>query len=326
MLKINELVASGESLSIKRSAKRRSAFFESTSIKIGDRILKTRWDAYKLTKIISGESTKFGDKVKKLLNDTIIWIKKICKWIWRKIKKIGRFFKYLFTGKIKDFKTDEAWREAAEKMADDVEDAFREMNTKEFQSKVAKEMGDLYNDVINEMTDTTSTMRDKSKTYKEQAKSMDDFLNNMSKATEDITDYVEKKEREVVIDEVVEAEILSASQMASSIYKATNSTDKNIRDCLHSMMQEAQNIVNKNMENFENNKNDVKDNINKRHSELNDAINSMKNTFNKKEDESDKKTDESFNDYVRKSLDEDKKVNDEIAKAVKDLDELLDSL
>ena len=235
MLKINELVASGESLSIKRSAKRRSSFYESASIVVGDKILKTRWDAYQLTKIISGESNKFGDKVKKLFNDTVTWIKKVCKWIWRKIKKIGRFFKYLFTGKIKDFKTDEAWQEAAEKMADAVEDAFKEMNTKEFQSKVAKEMGDLYNDVINEMEDTTTTMRDKSKSYKEQAKSMDDFLNNMSKATEDITDYVEKKEREVVIDEVVEAEILSASQMAASMQKATKnigSTVSNMADAI----------------------------------------------------------------------------------------------
>ena len=43
-------------------------------------------------------------------------------------------------------------------------------------------------------------------------------------------------------------------------------------------------------------------------------------------DNADKKSNESLHDYVRKSLDEDKKVNDDIAKAVKDLDELLDSL
>ena len=321
MLKINELVTSGESLSIKRSTKRRSAFFESTSIVIGDKILKTRWDAYQLTKIISGESSNFKEKAKKLLQDTIYWVKRICRWIWRKIKKIGRFFKYLFTGKIKDFKNDEAWREAAEKMADEVENAFREMNTKEFQSKVAKEMSDLYNDVINEMTDTTSTMRDKSKSYKEQAKSMDDFLNNMSKATEDITDYVEKKDREVVIDEVVEAEILSASQMASSIYKATNSTNKNVKDYLNSMIRNAQNVVNENMENFETTKKDVKDNINKRHSELDDSIKSMQKTFDKKDEK-----EESLSDYVKRRLDEDEKVNDDIAKAVKQLDELLDSM
>ena len=308
MLKINELVASGESLSIKRSAKRRSSFYESTSIVVGDKILKTRWDAYQLTKIISGESNKFGDKVKKLFNDTVTWIKKVCKWIWRKIKKIGRFFKYLFTGKIKDFKTDEAWQEAAEKMADAVEDAFKEMNTKEFQSKVAKEMGDLYNDVINEMEDTTTTMRDKSKSYKEQAKSMDDFLNNMSKATEDITDYVEKKEREVVIDEVVEAEILSASQMASNIYKATNNTEKNIRDYLNSKVRESQKKVNEEMKNFEDNKNDVKDRISKRHSELDDSIKSMQNMFNKKDDENNKTS------------------NDDITETVKELNELLDSI
>lgn len=308
MLKINELVASGESLSIKRSAKRRSSFYESTSIVVGDKILKTRWDAYQLTKIISGESNKFGDKVKKLFNDTVTWIKKVCKWIWRKIKKIGRFFKYLFTGKIKDFKTDEAWQEAAEKMADAVEDAFKEMNTKEFQSKVAKEMGDLYNDVINEMEDTTTTMRDKSKSYKEQAKSMDDFLNNMSKATEDITDYVEKKEREVVIDEVVEAEILSASQMASSMQKATNNTEKNIRDYLNSKVRESQKEVNDEMKNFENNRNNVKDNIDKRHSELNDSIKSMQNMFNKKDDENNKTS------------------NDDITETVKELNELLDSI
>lgn len=321
MLKINELVASGESLSIKRSAKRRSSFYESTSIVVGDKILKTRWDAYQLTKIISGESNKFGDKVKKLFNDTVTWIKKVCKWIWRKIKKIGRFFKYLFTGKIKDFKTDEAWQEAAEKMADAVEDAFKEMNTKEFQSKVAKEMGDLYNDVINEMEDTTTTMRDKSKSYKEQAKSMDDFLNNMSKATEDITDYVEKKEREVVIDEVVEAEILSASQMASNIYKATNNTEKNIRDYLNSKVRESQKEVNDEMKNFENNRNKVKDNIDKRHSELNDSLESLRKIFNKNDDENEaREKDNKSNDTLHN------KINDQIDKASKDLNELLDSM
>lgn len=321
MLKINDLVASGESLSIKRSAKRRSAFYESASIVVGDKILKTRWDAYQLTKIISGESSNFKEKAKKLFQDTIYWVKRICRWIWRKIKKIGRFFKYLFTGKIKDFKTDEAWREAAEKTADEVENAFREMNTKEFQSKVAKEMGDLYNDVINEMTETTSTMRDESKSYKEQAKSMDDFLNNMSKATEDITDYVEKKEREVVIDEVVEAEILSASQMASSIYKATNSTDKNIRDYLNSKVRESQKEVNDEMKNFENNKNNVKDNIDKRHSELNDSLESLRKIFNKNDDENETKEKDN-----KSSGPIDKKLNDEIDKTSKELDELLDSL
>nr|DAN62787.1 MAG TPA: hypothetical protein [Caudoviricetes sp.] len=320
MLRINELVASGESVSVRRP-KRRSTFFESASIVIGNKILKTRWDAYQLTKIISGESSKFGDKVKKLFNDTVTWIKKVCKWIWRKIKKIGRFFKYLFTGKIKDFKNDEAWREAAEKMADEVENVFSEMNTKEFQSKVAKEMSDLYGDVINEMTDTTSTMRDRSKSYKEQAKSMDDFLNNMSKATEDITDYVEKKEREVVIDEVVEAEILSASQMTSSIYKATSSTEKNIRDYLNSKVRKSQKEVNDEMKNFENNKNNIKDNIDKRHSELNDSLESLRKIFNKNDDENE--TGEQGN---KSSTPINKKMNDDIDKASKDLDELLDSL
>lgn len=320
MLRINELVASGENFSI-RKPKRRSSFYESTSIVVGDKILKTRWDAYQLTKIISGESNKFGDKVKKLFNDTVTWIKKVCKWIWRKIKKIGRFFKYLFTGKIKDFKTDEAWQEAAEKMADAVEDAFKEMNTKDFQSKVAKEMGDLYNDVINEMEDTTTTMRDKSKSYKEQAKSMDDFLNNMSKATEDITDYVENKEREVVIDEVVEAEILSASQMASNIYKATNNTEKNIRDYLNSKVRESQKEVNDEMKNFENNRNNVKDNIDKRHSELNDSLESLRKIFNKNDDENEaREKDNKSNDTLHN------KINDQIDKASKDLNELLDSM
>lgn len=319
MLKIDELISNGESPTFK--TKRRSAFFESVSLKVDQADINTRWDAYQLTKIISGESNKFGDKVKKLFNDTVTWIKKVCKWIWRKIKKIGRFFKYLFIGKIKDFKTDEAWQEAAEKMADAVEDAFKEMNTKEFQNKVAKEMGDLYNDVINEMEDTTTTMRDKSKSYKEQAKSMDDFLNNMSKATEDITDYVEKKEMEVVIDEVVEAEILSASQMASSIYKATNSTDKNIRDYLNSKVRESQKEVNDEMKNFENNKNNVKDNIDKRHSELNDSLESLRKIFNKNDDENETKEKDN-----KSSGPIDKKLNDEIDKTSKELDELLDSL
>lgn len=307
MLKINELVASGESLSIKRSAKRRSSFYESTSIVVGDKILKTRWDAYQLTKIISGESNKFGDKVKKLFNDTVTWIKKVCKWIWRKIKKIGRFFKYLFTGKIKDFKTDEAWQEAAEKMADAVEDAFKEMNTKEFQSKVAKEMGDLYNDVINEMEDTTTTMRDKSKSYKEQAKSMDDFLNNMSKATEDITDYVEKKEREVVIDEVVEAEILSASQMASSMQKAT----KNIGSTVSNMADAIRK-----------NRDIIFDRMDKRQEEADKSERNFNEEWKRNREEARKSSDE-FN----KKFDEKLKEHDrDTDKMIKELNDILDQL
>lgn len=307
MLKINELVASGESLSIKRSAKRRSSFYESASFIVSDKILKTRWDAYQLTKIISGESNKFGDKVKKLFNDTVTWIKKVCKWIWRKIKKIGRFFKYLFTGKIKDFKTDEAWQEAAEKMADAVEDSFKEMNTKEFQSKVAKEMGDLYNDVINEMEDTTTTMRDKSKSYKEQAKSMDDFLNNMSKATEDITDYVEKKEREVVIDEVVEAEILSASQMAASMQKAT----KNIGSTVSNMADAIRK-----------NRDIIFDRMDKRQEEADKSERNFNEEWKRNREEARKSSDE-FN----KKFDEKLKEHDrDTDKMIKELNDILDQL
>lgn len=307
MLKINELVASGESLSIKRSAKRRSSFYESASFIVGDKILKTRWDAYQLTKIISGESNKFVDKVKKLFNDTVTWIKKVCKWIWRKIKKIGRFFKYLFTGKIKDFKTDEAWQEAAEKMADAVEDAFKEMNTKEFQSKVAKEMGDLYNDIINEMEDTTTTMRDKSKSYKEQAKSMDDFLNNMSKATEDITDYVEKKEREVVIDEVVEAEILSASQMAASMQKAT----KNIGSTVSNMADAIRK-----------NRDIIFDRMDKRQEEADKSERNFNEEWKRNREEARKSSDE-FN----KKFDEKLKEHDrDTDKMIKELNDILDQL
>lgn len=321
MLSISQLTDNNVNNMIR--GKNKITFYESVSIRTSKMELDARWNTYKLTKYISGEASGFGSKVKKLAKDTWDWIKKVCKWIWRKIKKIGRFFKYLFTGKIKDFKNDEAWREAAEKMADDIEKAFKEMDTKEFQDNVAKGMSDLYKDVMNEMYDITSTMRSDNTSYKEQAKAMDDFLETMSEATEEIVDFVDKNstEREVVIDEVVEAEILSVTKMAAGMQKATKDTEKNIKSYLNSMVQESQKKVNDEMKNFENNKNNIKDNIDKRHSELNDSLKSMRDIFNKKDDEN-----ETGKQGNKSSTPIDKKLNDDIDKASKDLDELLDSM
>ena len=109
MLKINDLItSSGESFSIK--GKSRSAFYESTILNVLNRDVSLRWNRYQLTKIISGESSNFKEKAKKLASDTWKLIKAVIRNIWESIKRAGRWFKYLLTGKIKDFKDDEKWR------------------------------------------------------------------------------------------------------------------------------------------------------------------------------------------------------------------------
>lgn len=110
MLKINELVASGESYGIKRN--KRSSFYESVMLHTLTKDLSLRWDRYNLSKYIAGEDgTSFKDKAKKLADNTVSFIRTTAKKIWELIKKIGGWLKYLFKGKIKDYKMDKAWEE-----------------------------------------------------------------------------------------------------------------------------------------------------------------------------------------------------------------------
>ena len=117
MLKINELVASGESYKIKRN--KRSAFYESAFLTIDKKEISSRWDSYNLTKYINAaessehadgatsdgakstgstkKGNKFSDKVKSLIERSKKWIETM----WEKIKK---FFKNLWNRLVNIFK------------------------------------------------------------------------------------------------------------------------------------------------------------------------------------------------------------------------------
>ena len=126
MLKINDLITSGESLSV-RKPKRRSAFYESASIIVQGKELDSRWDTFNLTKYMAfseaGSNGPYGKnnvgyskdefsgsdqkttgtkeepkgiwaKAKNLAKSTWEWIKRVFKrfrdWLvdtWKKIKK-----------------------------------------------------------------------------------------------------------------------------------------------------------------------------------------------------------------------------------------------
>lgn len=114
MLKINDLITSGESFSV-RKPKRRSAFYESASIMVQGKELDSRWDTFNLTRYMAASeagpnsSVEGSDqkttgtkeepkgiwaKAKNLAKNTWEWIKRVFKrfrdWIvdtWKKIKK-----------------------------------------------------------------------------------------------------------------------------------------------------------------------------------------------------------------------------------------------
>lgn len=112
MLKINDLITSGESNSI-RKPKRRSAFYESASIIVQGKELDSRWDTFNLTKYMAfseagpekasegpdqktskEKPTGIWAKAKNLAKNTWEWIKRVFKrfreWLvdtWKKIKK-----------------------------------------------------------------------------------------------------------------------------------------------------------------------------------------------------------------------------------------------
>ena len=131
MLKINDLITSGESFSV-RKPKRRSAFYESVSIIVQGKELDSRWDTFNLTRFMTaseaGPSGPYGKnnvgyskdefsgsdqkttkekptgiwaKAKNLAKNTWEWIKRVFnnfrKWLadtWKKIKEwFGKTFK-----------------------------------------------------------------------------------------------------------------------------------------------------------------------------------------------------------------------------------------
>lgn len=119
MLKINDLITSGESMSV-RKPKRRSAFYESASIIVQGKELDSRWDTFNLTKYMAfseagpekasegpdqkntkEKPTGIWAKAKNLAKNTWEWIKRVFKrfreWLadtWKKIKEwFGKTFK-----------------------------------------------------------------------------------------------------------------------------------------------------------------------------------------------------------------------------------------
>lgn len=112
MLKINDLITSGESFSVRRP-KRRSAFYESASIIVQGKELDSRWDTFNLTRFMTASEagpnssvegsdqkttkekpTGIWAKAKNLAKSTWEWIKRVFKrfrdWLvdtWKKIKK-----------------------------------------------------------------------------------------------------------------------------------------------------------------------------------------------------------------------------------------------
>lgn len=119
MLKINDLITSGESFSV-RKPKRRSAFYESASIIVQGKELDSRWDTFNLTKYMAfseagpekasegpdqkntkEKPTGIWAKAKNLAKNTWEWIKRVFKrfreWLadtWKKIKEwFGKTFK-----------------------------------------------------------------------------------------------------------------------------------------------------------------------------------------------------------------------------------------
>lgn len=114
MLKINDLITSGESMSVRRP-KRRSSFYESASIIVQGKELDSRWDTFNLTKYMAfseagpekasegpdqkatgtkEEPKGIWAKAKNLAKSTWEWIKRVFKrfrdWLvdtWKKIKK-----------------------------------------------------------------------------------------------------------------------------------------------------------------------------------------------------------------------------------------------
>ena len=140
MLKIKDLITSGENLSV-RKPKRRSAFFESASIIVQGKELDSRWNTFNLTKYMAfSESAEATDqkttkekpsgiwaKAKNLAKNTWEWIKRVFnnfrKWLADTWKKIKEWFGKTFKKNKKDASPE------AQKAADKMESAAETVNT-----------------------------------------------------------------------------------------------------------------------------------------------------------------------------------------------------
>lgn len=157
MLKINDLITSGESMSVRRP-KRRSSFFESASIVIQGKELNSRWDTFNLTRFMTsseaGPNGPYGKnnvgyskdafsgsyqkttkekptgiwaKAKNLAKNTWEWIKRVFKkfreWLADTWKKIKEWFGKTFKKNKKDASPE------AKKTADKMESAAETVST-----------------------------------------------------------------------------------------------------------------------------------------------------------------------------------------------------
>lgn len=157
MLKINDLITSGESMSVRRP-KRRSTFFESASIIVQGKELNSRWDTFNLTRFMTaseaGPNSPYGKnnagyskdafsgsdqkttkekptgiwaKAKTLAKNTWEWIKRVFKrfreWLADTWKKIKEWFGKTFKKNKKDASPE------AKKTADKMENAAETVNT-----------------------------------------------------------------------------------------------------------------------------------------------------------------------------------------------------
>ena len=186
MLKINELVASGESYGIKRN--KRSAFYESIVLNVLNKDLSLRWDRYNLTKYIAGEDgTSFKDKAKKLLDTTVNFIRTTAKKIWELIKKIGEWLKYLFKGKSKDYKMDKSWEEL-KKVTIESADELSKLYTSDNPDPDLDEISPTKIERIKR------NIEDEERTLDQRVNSIQEFLDSIRKVSERCIKNMEKTE------------------------------------------------------------------------------------------------------------------------------------
>ena len=164
MLKINDLITSGESMSVRRP-KRRSAFFESASIIIQGKELDSRWDSFDLAKYMAfSEAAEATDqkntekkatgiwvKAKNLAKNTWEWIKRVFKrfkdWLVDTWKKIKKWSSELFKKKGKETKAENKETVAeVNKATEDIKEATTNLN-----KDTAEKAATVINEVVEEL-------------------------------------------------------------------------------------------------------------------------------------------------------------------------------
>lgn len=171
MLKINDLITSGESFSV-RKPKRRSAFYESASIIVQGKELDSRWDTFNLTKYMAfseagpekasegpdqkntkEKPTGIWAKAKNLAKNTWEWIKRVFKrfreWLADTWKKIKKWATELFKKKGKETKAENKETVAeVNKATEDIKEAATNLD-KETAEKAATVITEIVEELKN---------------------------------------------------------------------------------------------------------------------------------------------------------------------------------